>query len=299
MNKLNDPDFLVNKKNFPHLMDKCFQLVDQKIVRAAFKTCGIYPWDPSSVEPQRFVGSISSDPSEKITDSINNHDANILVTSFTEDALDGFPVQHEEKGPESFIVDPIRSQDPEELPYRFEELQSNGPVSFSDSGVLIDMTNSQEAKLIDVRHDDTDELLGRFDLENNPSIIEKDHISNFKVAKNFYDVNHPFIAFKKLIGPERTSRYENPEAAKEYRETDLILEKTYLMLKDKFNDDTKQFELAKHQAPKRKYTRKITKKHFVTTSEDFIVQESQKRKVKEEQQTKKKLKVSKTQNVIL
>lgn len=44
MNKLTNPEFVVNKKSFPHIMDKCVTILDSTIIKTAFETCGRYPW---------------------------------------------------------------------------------------------------------------------------------------------------------------------------------------------------------------------------------------------------------------
>lgn len=117
--------------------------------------------------------------------------------------------------------------------------------------------------------------------------------SSFHIAKKFFNVNSPFTEFKRIIGAERIQRYENPVIACQFRETDEILEKTYNMLKKRHIEDTNEFELLKHVEPKRKRARIIRKKHFVTSSDEYIEEE---KSIKEKKNVKS---VKKAKKVIL
>lgn len=399
MNRLVDKDFVVNKKNFPVLMNKCFELVDNEVVKKAFKTCGIYPWDSTAVEPDRFLNSC----------------ADLAVN---EETLDGFPTRYDEEEAqlrdfmhtiESFpsnepastlgfsssaINDPVttpKSQlesntptfitnsansDPFTSPtsqfiastptlssflsrhaqatsstssvFRQEQTSdtnqqdTNTPInncledsiqhgqqhpsneSPSASGISSRIVNNSATTLRsqenipanDEHHEDQDyfsinEYL-KHSSENlpfneqaesfisnpvtpptNQENIVANSQSSFNVAREYYDVNHVFVSYKKLIGPERVKRYENTELAQEYRETDLLLEKTFNLLKEKYDKDRKMFELGKIEAPKRKYTRKVVKKHFVTTSDEYLEVEGKKKKAKEQQEENKRAKKAK------
>lgn len=315
----------VDKKSFAQVLGRIHNEIDKDWVVNAFRSCGLYPWNPAAIDYEALnIGSASN------SDNIPLHEDIVELRNMTSDnaSYDIMPINYDSLVSESEVLScegniisldsesgVVLWQDDNENPVQscieLEVVPFNGNIVSldSESGVASFQSNvvTLNSESRDALSQDNIEKVMQSNIEpplNLRNLEEfNSHIttespttssgkktsasSSFKRAKSFYSTDSPYTKFVQIIGPKIQEEFEKSHFIEEVG----TLYQTYQMLKADEEERLCPLTLPQHKKPTRK-GKVIQKRSFVSVSEDYIdVMQERKRKNDEVEVIKKKRKI--------
>lgn len=280
----------LDKKGFAEVLGRIHKEIEKDWVINAFRTCGLYPWNPESISYEDL--NIRSPPNDL---SIGQTFDVVELQNMRSDNAT-FEIIDQSIAPNVDDLQTVDINDSSvvENEQRAPDQSENNVCTDSETQNMHQSPNDDTRPMM--QHDTRTCVIENIESPSDSFIVKREQNQGsaailFRRAKSYYSTDSHYTEGLKILGPELLREFENPNFL-EAHESKTKLFEMYQMLKRKEEERLQPLSLPQHTQPKRK-GKMVQKRHFVSVSEDYIdVMGERKRKKEEEESAKKKRKLA-------
>lgn len=285
-----------HKKNFAKILSRIHKEIDPQWVKTSFKVCGLYPFNPNSIDFARLKadGNDTLTGIEELNVCTVGDAANVDLTPPDAETTVELVLQNFELVNNLDMM--VNQCEKTSLPNVCTVINDNSCSIDIKSETFVTTSDESHGSTINTNQlgpnlsdpDITNDEIPTIDtiLNINENACSMDSQSAFRKKKEFYAIDSPFSIFCQTVGKEKVEKYEDSNFLTEH-ENEKLLFLTYLQLKEHEVKRLSPLTLPLHKKPAKRGRVTKDKLHFVTTSEEYERAMDKKKNDKAEKEAEK------------